>query len=488
MSVLVVGLSHKSASLATLERTMATGDALGKLLHDVSSADNVAGTFVISTCNRAEIYADVDKFHGGVAAICELLARHSGIPLAALTPHLYVHYEDRAVQHLLAVACGLDSMVVGESQILGQVRQALHAAREQGTLDRALSDLGTHALRAGKRAHAETGIGRAGASLVGVGLAVAAGRLRTGPAATASAAAVPAGAMPAGAVPAGAVPAGAVPAAAAGQSSLAAVSVLVVGAGSMSSLAVATSARMGAARIVVANRSHEHARRLAATVSGTTAELSRLPAEIAAADLVVSCTGAPGFVISAESVEDALGARAPGRPLVLLDLALPRDVDPAAGRLPGVCVIGLEELRDAGPDGLPGAAAHDEHVAAVWQIVAEEFAAQASADRAARVAPTVVALRAKAAGVVQAELARLAGRLDGLDGRTHREIAQSMRRVADKLLHAPTVRVKELAGSPGADSYEAALRVLFDLDPDAVQAVVRADPGLVPWPGKEESP
>ncbi len=478
MSVLVVGLSHKSASLATLERTMATGDALGKLLHDVSSADNVAGTFVISTCNRAEIYADVDKFHGGVAAICELLARHSGIPLAALTPHLYVHYEDRAVQHLLAVACGLDSMVVGESQILGQVRQALHAAREQGTLDRALSDLGTHALRAGKRAHAETGIGRAGASLVGVGLAAAAGRLRTGPAAAASAAAVPAGA----------VPAGAVPAAAAGQSSLAAVSVLVVGAGSMSSLAVATSARMGAARIVVANRSHEHARRLAATVSGTAAELSRLPAEIAAADLVVSCTGAPGFVISAESVEDALGARAPARPLVLLDLALPRDVDPAGGRLPGVCVIGLEELRDAGPDGLPGAAAHDEHVAAVWQIVAEEFAAQASADRAARVAPTVVALRAKAAGVVQAELARLAGRLDALDARTHKEIAQSMRRVADKLLHAPTVRVKELAGSPGADSYEAALRVLFDLDPDAVQAVVRADPGLVPWPGKEVSP
>jgi glutamyl-tRNA reductase len=479
MSVLVVGLSHKSASLATLERTMATGDALGKLLHDVFSADNVAGTFVISTCNRAEIYADVDKFHGGVAAICELLARHSGIPLAELTPHLYVHYEDGAVQHLLAVACGLDSMVVGESQILGQVRQALHAAREQGTLDRALSNLGTHALRAGKRAHAETGIGRAGASLVGVGLAAAAGRLRAGPAAAASAAAVPVGA---------AVPAGAVPAAAAGQSSLAAVSVLVVGAGSMSSLAVATAARMGAARIVVANRSHEHARRLAATVSGTTAELSRLPPEIAAADLVVSCTGAPGFVISAESVEDAMSARAPGRPLVLLDLALPRDIDSAAGQLPGVCVIGLEELRDAGPDGLPGAAAHDEHVAAVWQIVAEEFAAQASADRAARVTPTVVALRAKAAGVVQAELARLAGRLDGLDARSHREIAQSMRRVADKLLHAPTVRVKELAGSPGADSYEAALRVLFDLDPDAVQAVVRADPGLVPWPGKEESP
>src|ERR1022692_441498 len=407
MSVLVVGLSHKSASLATLERAMVSGDALGKLLRDVFHAENVAGTFVVSTCNRAEVYADVDKFHGGVAAICELLARHSGIALAELTPHLYVHYEDRAVQHLLAAACGLDSMVVGESQILGQVRQALHAAREQGTLGRTLSDLGARALRAGKRAHAETGIDRAGASLVSVGLTVAAGRLP-----------------------------------AAGAGSLAGLSVLVVGAGSMSSLAVATAARMGAASIVVANRSHDHAERIAATVSAASADLSRLPAEIAAADLVVSCTGAPGVVITAAAVRDALGARAPGRPLVLLDLALPRDVDAHAGQLPGVSLIGVEALREAGPGRLPGAAAGDEHVAAVRQIIAAEFAAHASADRAARVAPTVVALRAKAAEVVEAELARLAGRLDGMDARSHREIAQSMRRVADKLLHAPTVRVK----------------------------------------------
>ncbi len=470
MSVLVVGLSHKSASLGTLERTVLTGDALGKLLRDVSHADNVAGVFVISTCNRAEIYADVDKFHGGVAAICELLARHSGIPLAELTPHLYVHYEDRAVQHLLAVACGLDSMVVGESQILGQVRQALRAARDQGTLGRALSDLGAHALRAGKRAHAETGIDGAGPSLVSVGLTMAASCLRDARAAGS---------------PGIAAELAAAPDPPADQGPLAELSVLVVGAGSMSSLAVATAARLGAARIIVANRSHEHARRLAATVHGAAAELSRLPAEIALADLVVSCTGAPGFVISAETVRAALGIRPAGRPLVLLDLALPRDVDSEAALLPGVRVLGLEELRNAGSAGIPAGAGSDEHIAEVWRIVAEEFAAQASADRAARVAPTVVALRAKAAGVVEAELARLAGRLDRLDARSHGEIAQSMRRVADKLLHAPTVRVKELAGSPGADSYEAALRVLFDLDPEAVLAVARADPGLLPWPDSQ---
>jgi glutamyl-tRNA reductase len=157
MSVLVVGLSHKSAPVATLERAALTGDALGKLLGDVFDASDVAGSFVVSTCNRVEVYAEVDKFHGSVSAISELLARHAAVPLAELTPHLYVHYEDRAIQHLLSVACGLDSMVIGESQILGQVRQALRTAGEQGTLGRALSDLGSLALRAGKRAHAETG-------------------------------------------------------------------------------------------------------------------------------------------------------------------------------------------------------------------------------------------------------------------------------------------------------------------------------------------
>ena len=239
MSTLVVGLSHKSAPVTLLERALVSGDDLAKLLRDLSAAEHVAGVFVISTCNRAEIYAEVDKFHGGVSVICDLLARHSGIPLAELTPHLYVHYEDRAVQHLLAVACGLDSMVVGESQILGQVRQALQIAREQRTLDRPLSELGTLALRTGKRAHAETGIDQAGASLVTVGLAAAAGRLRGLDA----------------------------PAGGPGAALLAGLNVLIVGAGSMSSLAVATAAKLRPAGITVANRGQQRARQLAATVS-----------------------------------------------------------------------------------------------------------------------------------------------------------------------------------------------------------------------------
>jgi glutamyl-tRNA reductase len=450
MSVLVVGLSHRSAPLAILERAALSGDALGKLLGDIFQASDVAGSFVVSSCNRVEIYAEVVNFHGTVSAISELLARHSGVPLPELTRHLYVHYEDRAIQHLLSVTCGLDSMVTGESQVLGQVRQALRVAGDQGTLGRALSDLGSVALRAGKRAHAETGIDRAGASLVSVGLAAGARRLGT--------------------------------AVGRDRDALSGLSVLVVGAGSMSSLAVATAARMGAGRIVVANRSRGRAQRLVARVAGTVpaaaADLSRLPEEIAAADLVVSCTGASGHVIGADVVAAAIASRR--APLVVIDLALPRDVDPAAGRLPGVGLIDLESIGRG-----PGGGAHEEDVAAVRRIVAEELAARMSADRAAQVAPTVVALRAKAAGVVDAELARLTGRLGDLDARARGEIAQSMRRIVDKLLHAPTVRVKELAGSPGGDSYEAMLRALFDLDPDAAQALTRADTGAPGWPEHE---
>ena len=177
MSVLVVGLSHKSAPVATLEQAAVTGDALAKLLRDVALAESVAETFVISTCHRVEVYADVDRFHAGVTAICELLARHCGVEARDLTSHLYVHYQDSAVSHLLTVACGLDSVVVGEDQILGQVRSALKLADEQGTIGRVLGELGRLALRAGKRARAETGIDRAGRSLVNVAVELAAARL-----------------------------------------------------------------------------------------------------------------------------------------------------------------------------------------------------------------------------------------------------------------------------------------------------------------------
>ena len=466
MSVLVVGMSHKSAPVPVLERATLSADALPKLLRDLFHTGDVAGTFVISTCNRVEIYADVNRFHGSVAAVCELLSRYSGIVTHELTGHLYVHYEEGAVKHLLAVAAGLDSMVVGEGQILGQVRSALNVARENGTLGRVLGEVGSAALRTGKRSHSETGIDRTGASLVSVGIDAATDAL--------------------------------------GIPSLSGRDVLVVGAGSMSALAATTASRAGAGRVTVANRTRRHAERLASSVGGGTADLADLPRAIARSDLVISCTGAAGFVITADIAEAALSRRgetrgetrgqvrgqvrgrrsggdagtAASRPLVFLDLAMPRDVDVQLAGRPGLTVIGLEELADAGRSAIALAGVADE-VAAVRAIVEEEFSAYRAAAHASQVTPTVVALRAKAAEVVDAELARLAGRLhgaDGLDGRALEEIARTVRRVVDKLLHAPTVRVKELAGSPRGDGYDEALRVLFDLDPRTVEAVTCADP------------
>jgi glutamyl-tRNA reductase len=432
MSVLVVGLSHRSAPVDVLERTALPPDAVPKALREVMSCSHVSEALVLSTCNRVEIYASVDKFHGGVQQISESLCRTAGVPLDDLTPHLYVHYEDRAVQHLFAVACGLESMVVGEAQILGQVRVAFRVAQEEHAVGRTLGELVRQALRAGKRAHSETGIDRAGASLVSVGLDLAERTI----------------------------------------GSLAGRSVVIVGAGSMGALAGTTLRRRGAGRIVVANRTVANGRRLAANLGGEAVELGALETAIADADLVVTSTGSVGTVVTADAVEAAVARRA-GRPLFVLDLALPRDVDPAVRGLADVTLVDLDALRSV-LDSAEAAA----DVEAVRRIVSEEVARFLSWQRSVQVAPTVAALRGKAATVVDSELARLMGRLPDLDAKARNEIATAMSRVVDKLLHAPTVRVKELADGPGGDAYAVALRELFGLDPSAPEAVARADLGV----------
>lgn len=428
MSVLVVGLSHRSAPVSLLERLAVAADELTKVLLELRQAPHVAESLVLSTCNRVEVYADVDKFHGGVSAVSELLAGVSGVPLETLTPHLYVHYEDRAVQHLFSVACGLDSMVVGEGQILGQLRTAYRVATEQGGTGRVLEPLVQRALRVGKRARSETGINQAGASLVSAGLNLAQPAI----------------------------------------GSLVGRPALVVGAGAMSALAGASLRRAGVGTITVANRTAAGARHLADTLDGRAVGLDRLAEAIAAADLVVSATGAAGTVVGADAVAAGVRARS-GRPLFFLDLALPRDVDPAVAALPGVTVVDIEALSTA----LDGGSTALE-IDAVRRIVTAEVGDFLGEQRSARVAPTVVALRSKAAEVVDAELGRLAGRLPTLDERSRKEVAAAVRRVVDKLLHGPTVRVKELAVEPGGDSYAAALRELFDLDLATAEVVARA--------------
>ncbi len=427
MSVLVVGISHRTAPIRVLEQVCIAPDEVPKLLDALRQAEHVAEAFVVTTCNRIEVYADVSRFHAGVEDISALLSQVTGSPVEALAPYLYVHYEDQAVEHLFSVACGLDSMVVGESQILGQLRAAHRTAKDNDAVGRVLDGLVQQALRVGKRAHSETGIDRVGASMVSVGLDHAAGAL----------------------------------------GDLTGARALVIGAGSMSALAAVTLQRRGCTSITVANRTAAHAARLAGDVGGTAADFTDLTQAIADADLVITATGATGVVVPAELVEAAMAGR--DRPLVLLDLALPRDIDPGVAAQPGVTLLDLATLQDE----LRGGETAVE-VEAVRRVLADEVAGQLAWQRSTRVAPTVVALRAKAAGVVDVELARLLGRLPDLDSREREEIGHALNRVVDKLLHGPTVRVKELAQDGQGESYAEALRELFELGALPSEAVSRA--------------
>jgi glutamyl-tRNA reductase len=428
MSVLVVGVSHRTAPVSVLERLALDSDAVAKLVRDVADSEHVLEATALATCNRVEVYAEVDRFHGSVETVSRLLCERADQAPEDVVPHLYVHYDDGAVSHLFGVAAGLDSMVVGEGQILGQTRDALRIGQETGTIGPALNVLFQQALRVGKRAHAETDIDSAAPSLVTAALERATEHV-------------------------GAV---------AGKR------VLVVGAGAMASLAVATVSRLGAADIAIANRTDAHAARLAQQYDGRVAALADLEAEIASAHVLISCTGAAGVVLPLGQVA---AARAHATdPLAVLDLALPHDVDPAVAELPGIELVGLSRLSQELHEGQAGS-----DVEAVKDIVTEEINAFLAARRSASVTPTVVALRTMATGVVEAEVERLLTRLPDLDPQIRAEVELAVRRVADKLLHQPTVRVKELANESGAISYAAALAELFALDSEAVEAVTRAE-------------
>jgi len=423
MSVLVVGISHNSAPVALLERVAPDPDGVLKLVQKAAASEHVTEATVIATCNRVEIYAEVDRFHGSVEELSMLLVERAGGSTESMLPHLYVHYDDGAVSHLFQVAAGLDSMAVGEGQILGQTRDALRLGQELGTVGPALNVLFQQALRVGKRSRAETDIDRVAPTLVSAALEHA--------------------------------------------EAVAGRQVLVVGAGAMAGLATATVTRLGAAKVTVANRTPERASRLATEYAAVPATLADLPAVLAEVDVVIACAGASGVLVTRAMVEQA---RVDERRMTFIDLALPHDVDPSVAELPGVVRVDLADLADE----LHASEAGRE-VEEVRRIVTEEVSAFLSARRQANVTPTVVALRSMATGVVDAEMERLAGRLPGLDEATREEILQTVRRVADKLLHEPTVRVKELANETGAVSYAAALAELFALDPDAVDAVTRPE-------------
>jgi glutamyl-tRNA reductase len=438
VSVLLFGVSHRSAPVSVLEQLSTDESDQAKIIDQVLQSPLVTEAMVLSTCNRVEVYAVVEAFHGGLSVIGQVLADHSGMSMGDLTKYAYVRYAEAAVEHLFSVTAGLDSAVIGEAQVLGQVRRAYASAEANHTVGRTLHELAQRALSVGKRVHSETGIDAAGASVVSVALGMADGRV----------------------------------------GGLAGRSAAVVGAGAMGALSAAHLVRAGISTVHVANRSLPRAQRLAENLREQGVEahahsLDDLAVALADVDIVISSTGAVRPVVSLADVHHALTQRnAHGgeqRQLVICDLGMPRDVDPAVAGLPGVWVVDMDRIQRE-----PAARAASADADAARQMVATEVATYLAGQRMAEVTPTVTALRQRAADVVEAELLRLDNRLPGLDSAQRDEVGRTVRRVVDKLLHAPTVRVKQLASAPGGDAYAEALRELFELDPTAVDAVATA--------------
>ena len=421
MSILVVSVSHRSTSVGMLSRLAMDAGSTAKLAEQLVTSDHIDEAVVLSTCNRTELYTSVSRFHGGLDDAVAALADLAGLTVEELRTLCQVFFDEGAVAHTFAVAAGLDSVVLGESQILGQVRAALSLCQGQGSVGTVLNALFQQALRVAKRVQAETGIGSAGRSLV-----TAAYEVLT-----------------------------------AERGQLAGRRVLVVGAGAMAGLAARTAAAAGAS-VSCANRTLARAERLAESVGGRAVPLAELDAALTETDVLVTCTGARSMTIGADQLA--------GTPVTgVVDLALPPDVSEDVHTL-GISLVNLDRLVAGRDDGTVTPEVREAR--SLVRAEVQDFLGQR---RAAQVAPTVVALRSMASEVVAAEMSRLTARLPSLDDHERQEVQRTVRRVVDKLLHQPTVRVQELSTDPDAVDYAAALRELFALDPQAVAAVMAAE-------------
>lgn len=426
MSVLVVGMSHQSAPVALLEKLSMDETVQNDTCRAMVSAGSLSEAMIISTCNRLEVYTVTNSFHTGVQDVVCNLAEVSGVEEEKLRSYLYVRYADAAAEHLMMVTSGLDSMVVGEQQIIGQVRTAYQFASEQGTVGPRIHALAQSALRAGKRVHSETEIDEAGSSMVSFAFDQALSRM--------------------------------------GREDLAGKRVLILGAGAMASLAATHAGRLGA-QLVIANRTMARAERVAqhaheAGVYADVIDFSKRAQALRDVDVAISATGAQGFTIAAADVERYHVA---DRELMLVDLSLPRDIDDAVAEAEGVDLVNIERLSNslqaADTDLAAGTSPH----AQARRIVSEELEAYASEQRVRDVVPAVSALRKRAANLVQCEVARMEQKHPELDERQMGDINRALKRVADKLLHEPTVRAKQLAANSGTVSHETALQELFGL-------------------------
>ncbi len=417
MSIVVIGVNHRSAPLAVLEQVAIDPADVAKAVAALAARDNLREAAVVSTCNRTEVYAVTERFHGAYGDIRDFFCELSGLAPDELHPYLYSQHDEAAARHLFEVAAGLESAVLGEAEILGQVRASWQVARQEGGIRSTLDLLFRHALRAGKRARTETAIGRGTASISHAAVEMVSDRL----------------------------------------GSLAGRTVLVVGAGEMGAGVASALHRGGAGQIVVCNRTRERGARLAEQFGGTTIGFDRLAEALATSDVVVACTASGGHVVTAADVG---AADRGGRPLLVVDIAVPRSVERAVAELAAVTVLDLDDLRDWADRGLALRVAETDRVRSIVSEEVERFAVEVTARQAA---PLVAQLHEQAESVRTGELARFAGRLADLDD-TERDAVDSLTRaIVAKLLHTPSVRLRHGAGTPQGERNAAAVSDLFDL-------------------------
>lgn len=420
MSVVVIGLNHRTMPLDLFERMTVDGTRLPKALHDLSSRPHLGEVVVLSTCNRTEVYALAEKFHGAYSDVRNFLAELAFVGPDEFADHLYVHYDNDAVRHLFSVSSGLDSAVLGEAEVLGQVRNAWERAGDEATAGPVLNLLFRHALETGKRVRTDTAIARGTASVSHAAVEMASARL----------------------------------------GHLAGRKVLIMGAGEMAEGMATSLQAAGVTDVYVANRTWSKARDLAKRVGGTALRLSDLPLALLEVDLMLTSTGATVPVVEADDFATVQAERG-GRPLLIVDIAVPRDVDPAVGELPGVTLLDINDLRAFAQKGVDRRAGE---LSAVEAIVDEEIDRYRTAASARSAAPVVGAMRQWADEVRSAELARFDARLAGLDPRQRDAVEALAKGLVNKLLHRPTVALKEHAGSPTGDRLADAARQLYDLD------------------------
>jgi len=419
VSVVVVGLNHNTVPLGMLERMNVSPTRLPKVLADLLSRENITEAVVLSTCHRTEVYAVAERYHGGIQDIRNAFSELAFIPPEDFSDHLYSYFDEGAVSHLFTVSSGLDSVVLGESEILGQVRQAWRRAHEEGAAGTRMAALFRHAIVAGKRARTETAIARGSTSLAHAAVAMAASHV----------------------------------------GSLAGKRILLLGAGEVGeSMAVAVGGIDGA-DILVANRTWDRAVALASRVGGRAVQLDGLRHSLGEVDVLLTSTGAPSAIVDATDLAPVVEARG-GRELLIVDVAMPRDIDPSVATLPGVALLDLDDVRAFVQAGLEE---RRREVGKVRAIVAEEVERYVDSATAREVAPIIAALRARVDELRVGELERQRSRLEDLDPDQRAAVEAVTRGVMAKLLHDPTVRLKDAAGTARGERLSEALRELFDI-------------------------